>query len=234
MRICRAVPPETPAHAGLVETLRAPPSVEAVIVDGNPLADRARVTAAVAAAPAPRVVMWSGTLGGNLFDAHPPNWLAPGRAALDRFCADLAPAARAAGKTVCFRPHCRHVLSDAPSFLAFLRDHAGEPVDIALCPGSMFEPSMLDAVEDHLERLFEMLGPKAAICFLNDVVPDPASGLCRPVPLGRGVLPPGCVRDLVDRFVPPQTPIVLLPEAIDEQRAWLGLAGCEAAADRLQ
>jgi hypothetical protein len=42
------------------------------------------------------------------------------------------------------------------------------------------------------------------------------------VPLGQGVLPRAVVRDLLERHVPAETPIVLMPEAIDAQRAWLG------------
>ena len=173
MILCRVLPPGAPDRAAVVARLDDASSVEAAIVDGNPLADDGDPAAHLATSAASRVVLWSGTLGAGLFDPHPATWLAPGRQRLDRLCADLLPAARAAGKTVCFRPHCRHVLSDAPSSLQFLRDHEGAPVEIALSPGSMIEPSMLGVVEDHLERIFETLGatPRAG---------RPAVGVCPP------------------------------------------------------
>jgi hypothetical protein len=201
-----------------------PAAVVASVHDGNPLGDEGPAPADLARAPADRVLLWSGTLADDPFGAsHPPNWMGPGRAALDRFCAAAAPGLSAAGRTLCFHPHARHVLNDVPSCLTFLREHAGEPLEIALAPASLIEPSMLDVLEDHLERIFDHLGPRCRVVVLEDVAAgDRADDACRRVPLGHGRLPRDHVRRLLDAFVPDDADLVLRADDLEQQRAWLG------------
>lgn len=179
-----------------------------------------------AEAPSQRSVIWSGTLGEDLFAAEPRNWARAGRGALQRLCDELAPQLQARGRIVCFRPHARHVLNDVPSCFTFATERVGpgQPFEIALAPALMLEPSMLDQLEDHLRRQFKTLGSRCAMVMLGDVrVIDVADGdaQCESVPLGEGVLPRDLVRRLLSDCVPTSTPIVIQGRSIERQLAWL-------------
>jgi len=201
----------------------------AIVIDGNPLAPGWTLAEAMPpAAHAVPLIIDSGTLSETPLAAHPPTWMAPGRAALDRVWSDLAPRARSAGVEIWFRPNCRHVLSDPPSCLKFLGDHADDPVGIALAPAALFENAMLPTVEDHLERIFAILGPRCRMLFLEDLVAGEADAPCRAVGLGQGCLPRDLLASLVAAHVPETTPVVLRGDAIDEQRAWLTGGGAVA------
>jgi hypothetical protein len=212
---------DQPASAceGVVVTPDAERQPLAVTLSGNPLHDVYSIPSQL---PCEHLVLWSGTLGDELFEAHPHNWMPPGRAALDECCTRLGEGLEQSGRRICFRPHSRHVLSDPPSCLKFLDDHAGELFDIALAPALMFEPGMLDDIDDHLERMFAMLGPRCAMVLLRDVTADEDGDMCVSVPLGRGRMPRDLVGSLIERCVPAATPIVLTSEELREQAGWLG------------
>jgi hypothetical protein len=114
------------------------------------------------------------------------------------------------------------VLSDPPSCVKFLKDHEGEPFEIALAPALMFEPDMLDDIDDHLERMFDTLGLRCAMVMLRDVAADEDGDECVSVPLGRGRMPRERVCSLIERHVPGGTPIVVTSEELREQAGWLG------------
>ena len=112
----------------------------AVVLSGNPLDDAWR---APAEPQANRMMLASGTLGSLLDEPHPANWLKTGREALDGFCARMLPELTSRGERLLFTPHARHVLSDAPSCVKFLDDHAEEPIGIALAPARLIETTMI-------------------------------------------------------------------------------------------
>ena len=206
-------------HADRIVAPDDPNDLLALVRRVNPLAGELAVDDDIGAK---RIVTWSGTLGPDLFTAHPANWLRPGHDSLRDVCRSLAPRLSERSMTVCFHPHCRHVLSDAPSCVTFLNDLAGEPFEIALAPASMLEPSMMVDLDDHLRRIFEALGPRAAAVFMSDVT-EGADGLIEAVPLGQGKLPRETVIRLLGDHVPRGTPVIVIDRDLDAQRDWLEL-----------
>ena len=202
---------------GIVTRLGQANEIAAAWIDGNPLsgdfiADVDQVS--------PRLLMYSGTLSSTLFGEDPRTWLKPGRAALDAFAARVLPTLETTKRTLCFRPHARHVLSDPQGTLRFLLDHAQQPFEIALSPADMLAPDMLGTIDDHLRRRFESLAPRAAMIFLNDIRLN-AAGQARSVALGDGILPQELVLSLIREHVPATTPLVVPPQKLDQQLKWL-------------
>lgn len=172
----------------------------------------------------PRLLSWSGTLAGGLFDQDPRNWTAPGRRAFDAFCDRVRPAFERHGWTLCFRPHARHVLSDVKGCRDFLARRTGQSFEIALAPASMLEASMLERIDDHLERFFAGLGSVAAMVILEDVRPAQPADDDRPlerVALGEGIFSATRLRSLLREHVSPETPVVLRGATLEAQRRWL-------------
>lgn len=197
--------------------------VLAAAVGGNPLDPAANWLLDVDL-PSQRIVSWSGSLSEEgLFASHPPNWLRAGREAFNAFCREIAPQLTRHKRTLCFQPHSRHVLSDAPSCLNLLREHDGGPFEIALSPATMLEPAMVNDIEDHLRRMFEGLGSRCAILMLEDVAVHEADGesWCEAVPLGDGVLPGPLVRSLIESTVPAEVPVVITAAKMAQQLEWL-------------
>lgn len=192
-----------------------PSDVLATTIRSNPLADG---WLAEREAPGRAILTWSGTLSDDRFEAHPMTWLRPGREAFARFCDEVAPQLERIDKTLCFQPHSRHVLSDAPSCVTFDRERDG-PFGFALSPAEMLEPVMMDDVEDHLRRMFESLGARCAMVILHDVVVGDER--CEAVGLGEGVLPRGHILALLRENVPEETPVVLMAGRIERQMEWL-------------
>lgn len=214
-RLTGATPPACDA---LACRLGRPDQIAAAWVEGNPLAPG---WIAAADGPGPRLMCWSGSLAEDLQAQHPANWMRPGRAALDALLTQAAPALEAQGRSICLRPHLRHVLSDAQGCLRFLADHAGLPVQIALCPADMIAADMLRDLPEHLERLFASLGPRAAVVLLEDIGPMSDDEAPRPCPLGQGALPRDLVRRLLTEHVPAGTPVIVGHRDLDAQLAWL-------------
>jgi hypothetical protein len=215
-RLTGATPPACDA---LACRLGRPDQIAAAWVEGNPLAPG---WIAAADGPGPRLMCWSGSLAEDLQAQHPANWMRPGRAALDALLTQAAPALEAQGRSICLRPHLRHVLSDAQGCLRFLADHAGLLVQIALSPADMISADMLRDLPEHLERLFASLGPRAAVVLLEDIGPMSGDEAPRPCPLGQGALPRERVRRLLAEHVPAGTPVIVGHKDLDAQLAWLG------------
>ncbi|MFO0826902.1 MAG: hypothetical protein U0572_02040 [Phycisphaerales bacterium] len=226
--LARLVGMSAPCCNGVM--LAHPPRGDALasFVDGNPLSDDFLIDVEL---PGRRIVLWSGTLADELFGDDPRTWMVAGRDAFRRFCDAAAPTLVARDRVLCFRPHVRHVLSDVPSCVSFLRERQGQPFEVALSPADLLTRAMLGDVEDHVTRAFEALGPLASIVLLHDAVPDesPECDVHRPVPLGRGVLPASLIVELLRRHVPATTPVVLAPGELDRQCELLGTrSSCES------
>lgn len=214
-----------PACDGIIVEHGNASNVLASVLAGNPLGGDWLFDVD---SPGDRIVSWSGTLAEGLLDSDPRTWGRPGRAALGEYCDDIAKQLQAHHRRLCFHPHARHVLNDIPSCLTFLRDRSSQPFDIALAPASLLEPSMLDRLDDHLQRHFESLGAQCAMVLMNDVrVADTGEDEphCMPAALGEGLFPRDLVRSLLAAHVPPATPIVLDGRqgsaAIARQLEWL-------------
>jgi hypothetical protein len=208
---------EPPCQA-LACRLGAPDQVAAAWTPDNPLEPGWLGCTDV---PAPRLLCWSGSLAPDPFTVHPPNWMRPGRAALDALMRAVAPGLEAAGRSLCLRPHVRHVLSDPQGCLRFLGDHAGLPVQVAISPSDMLTPEMLGDLPEHLTRIFASMGPRAALVLLQDVGEPDGQDLLAPVPLGKGRLPRDLVRSLLAEHVHPETPVVIWPTDVAGQLTWL-------------
>ncbi len=201
-----------------------PPQAFAAFVDGNPLSGGWIVDVE---APARRIVSWSGTLSDQgLFADEPRTWMKAGHERFKAFLDEVGPALQQHERTLCFRPHHRHVVGDVHASVKLLRERAGGPFEVLLSPGDMLAPSMLPQIEDHLVRMFAHLGPVAAAVLLFDVAATAETaenGLLSPCRLGEGALPMPLVARLLAEHVPAETPVILLPGAVESQRGLLGL-----------
>ncbi|MCB9840242.1 MAG: hypothetical protein H6809_01150 [Phycisphaeraceae bacterium] len=119
------------------------------------------------------VVAWSGWLGGpdassdGMVERDFRTWSGAGRAMLDAFVGSMPQPESGASSALWFRPHHRHVLSDAPSCAAFLKAHealvtAGR-VAMFLDAALLIDESMAGTRADHIERIVERLAPLDAI-----------------------------------------------------------------------
>ncbi|MEY5033404.1 MAG: hypothetical protein RL354_2435 [Planctomycetota bacterium] len=221
--LARMLALESPCCAQIAMSTEGAPSAWGAFLDANPLGG---TWIADAELPARRIVSHSGTLADTSFGDDPRTWMKPGHERFKSFCDEVEPALRAHGRTLCFRPHHRHVLGDVHASVKLLRDRAGGPFEILLSPGDLLAPSMLGQAEDHLVRMFAHLGPIAAGVLLFDVAATAESaetGLLQHRRLGEGLLPTPLVSSLLAEHVPAETPLILLPGALDAQRSLLGL-----------
>jgi hypothetical protein len=190
--------------------------VLASFADGNPLDETWALDVEL---PGPRIVVWSGTLATSLFGEEPRTWMRAGRDAFRAFCDAAAPTLVARGRSLAFRPHARHVLSDVQGCISFTRERNGQPFELAVGPTDLLTVPMLDDIADHLSRIIATLAPVTSMFLLHDIVVD--GDLLKPVPLGQGILPREVLRTLLAEHAPADLPIVLLPQSIAEQRAWI-------------
>lgn len=192
-------------------------------VDANPLSGDWMVDAEL---PAQRIVSYSGTMADTPFGDDPRTWMRAGHDRLKAFLDEVEPALRRHGRTLCLRPHHRHAIGDVHSSVKLLRERAGGPFEILLSPGDLLAPSMLREAEDHLARMFAHLGPVASGVLLFDLsrAPDTEeSGLLEACPVGAGLLPADLLARLLREHVPEETPVILLPGSVADQRARVGL-----------
>ncbi|MEM9083444.1 MAG: TIM barrel protein [Planctomycetota bacterium] len=164
--------------------------------------------------PASRVILWTGWSGDEPFERHPLTW---GPASLDQFRKAIDAASRAAaetGTTLLLRPHARHVLADPQRCLSFFRERAdSDRVGLVLDTASMLEASMVEKVEDHLERAVDALAEHAAAVWLSDVqTSDTLDALGEPelrrVAPGEGAMGEHLL-GTVDRCVPADVPRIV-------------------------
>jgi hypothetical protein len=189
----------------------------ASFADGNPLSEEWMLDIEL---PGDRIVCWSGTLADDLFGDDPRTWMREGHDAFRAFFDAAAPTLLARQRTLAFRPHARHVLSDVQGCMNLLRERDGQPFDIAVGPVDLLTPDMVKDIEDHLRRIIPTLAPRAAMFLLHDAAVGDGDRLV-PVPLGQGILPRDLVRGLLRDFAPADLPVVLMPQALDEQLEWL-------------
>lgn len=216
------------ADAPLCESLALatddPSDVLYSFVGGNPLAADWLADLEL---PSTRLACWSGTLAysagedGDLFEAHPPNWMTVGSDALRTFLDGVIDPLANAQRTLTLIPHARHVLNDVQGSINLIRERAGQPIEVALAPTALLTPSMLDALEDHLERSFDTLAEHAPFLLLYDARIDVEHERLEPVPLGHGILDRSVLRNAIERYWPPEKPIVLLADQLAEQIDWL-------------
>ena len=142
---------------------------------------------------AQRVVCWSGWFGeeAQKFDRDFRTWTREGWGALDAWCDGVLPHAAAAGATLCFRPHPRHVLADAQACVTFLKRREGQPVEVLLDAAGMLTAAMMARADDHLKRAMDALAghPAVAGIVISNVVAskeDPE--LLESAPVGSGLL----------------------------------------------
>ncbi len=185
-------------------------------------------------------VVWSGTLGDDLFDADPRTWGPRGRSAWADRLSELLALARDRKVQLWVRPHARHVVSDAPTIDRMLADHAGDvahqdaPLRVLSDPASMFTRSMLAYSEDHWERMLSATRRWAGINACAGVIlanvreiDAPSTAEASPVdegpalasaPLYDGLIPSAVVRTITPSLLPSGVPIVIA-HAQDEEHA---------------
>lgn len=222
--VARLAGADPPLCESLALSVEDPSEVLFAFVGDNPLSPDWLVDLDL---PGERIACWSGTLdhdsvaAGDLFAACPHNWMHPGPEALSNLLDSIIPGLEKNDRRLCLFPHARHVLSDVQGSINLLRKRRNTPIEVALTPSSMLTPSMLDSLEDHLERSFGTLAGESPLLFLHDVVIDEADERLLPVPLGSGILDRETVLEAVRAHWPREKPIVVLGEALAEQTAWL-------------
>lgn len=188
-----------------------------------------------------RAICWSGTLADQPFLPDPRSWTPTAWSRLSEVCGRVLDRIGTGETTLCIRPHSTHVLSDPRSCLTFLNQHEGQPLEVLLDPAAMFTEAMLDAAEDHLLRMFSVLGAHgqvAGVVLANverggdrtdeDAGSDSGGGAALTArPLHSGAIDPGLLVGIASRCVPADMPLILLGDGVDEQietlaRYWRG------------
>lgn len=123
-------------------------------------------------------VMWSGSLNDDdLWAPEPRNWLGHGLQSLESRLEEIATRPTTPKMTsILLVPHARHVLNDAHGTRLFLDrwDHDLIRVGLALWPWGLFEPSMAEHAEDHLQRILETLMPYAEVLLVGNACVGPS------------------------------------------------------------
>jgi len=192
-----------------------------VICDENPLSMEveaaARCLLLSEPTPGKRLIAWSGSVAELMFERDVRSWMPESRSAFEAMCDALAPVLESSGRRLVFRPCSRHVLSDAHACRAFLEGHRERPIGVLLDPIGMLEPEMLEEIDDHLDRSFEMLGPLCEGVALTGGRVE--ADRIVPASLGEG-LP--LVDALIGRLLehcPPETSVLLLEGATERALA---------------
>src|SRR5690606_1872034 len=128
------------------------------------------------------VIIWSGTPAPDLTAPDPRTWTGDAIRELHEWCDNVGQRPERSPRFA-FRLHARHVLSDTPGARRFLTER-GEQFGIVLSPATMIEPSMVETLDEHLERMFEGLGDRADFIWLHDVRLDASGEWFDTVPLG--------------------------------------------------
>lgn len=222
--VARIAGADPPTFESLALSTDDPSDALYSFVGGNPLAQD---WLAELDLPSERIACWSGTLAfdavetGDLFAAHPHNWMESGSDALRKFLDGVVDPLVTAGRTLSIIPHARHVLSDVQSSINLIREREGQPIEVALAPIAFLTPSMLEAFEDHLERSFDTLAEHAPFLFLTDAIIDETDDRLCPVPLGAGMLDRKTILAAIERHWPYEKPVVILARDLADQISWL-------------
>jgi len=222
--VARLVGAERPSCKSIALDTTDPSRVLFSFVDGNPLGPGWLVDLDL---PGERIACWSGTLdlesvaNGDLFSPHPHNWMNPGSEALDRFLDEMIPELERHERRLCLIPHARHVLSDVQGSINLLRARGSAPIEVALSPVSLLTPSMLDTLEEHLERSFETLAEQAPFLYLHDAAIDRHRDLLTPTAMGSGVIDANVMREAIRRHWPADKPVVIPAGDLAARSEWL-------------
>ena len=211
---------DAPACESIALSVQDPSRVLFSFVGGNPIDPSWLIDLDL---PGTRIACWSGTLaeGDDLFAAHPHNWMSPGGDALRGLLDQLLPQFEQAGRTMCLVPHARHLVSDVQGTINLVRANTGSALEIALAPGSLLAPSMLETLEDHLERSFSTLSEAASFLLIEDLALSEDGERLVPTMFGEGVLDLTLLKEAIKRHWPADKPIVLRPGNLSDQLAWL-------------
>ena len=183
-------------------------------------------------------VAWSGTMGDTLWEPHPRTWAAPGWARLEAAVTRAAPMFHAAGATLALRTHARHVLGDPHSALRFAQwlnasGGVGGAVMMLADPIGWLTPGMIEAAEEHLERIFDgvltlhatgrlsgvvLTNLEAAAAVGRDAIDDGAPMARGPVHAG-AITPEWIARGV--RRMPADMAVFLEGGAEEAQQQWL-------------
>jgi len=161
------------------------------------------------------VIAWSGGLGPGLFERHPATWMPAGRDAWTRFLDAAEPELARRGGRLLVRPHARHVVSDVTAAASMLAGRDPARLGVALDPAACFEATMLPDAEDHLRRMFRVLGASAEVVILRSLPAAPAGGdgpggpPLEPLPLGEGATDPALLGALVREYVGERTVVAV-------------------------
>ncbi len=158
------MPTPTDQRVSRFEPAAGPDGVSRVIDDqgrtvatwwgGNPLREEPPAPAGNDRLP---LMLWSGWTGRTMFERDPGCW---GPAAFTELGERLhAMRSRGDRRPVLLRPHARHVLNDPQRCSAFLARFGPLNFGLLLDASAMLEDSMTPHASDHLERMFERLGP---------------------------------------------------------------------------
>ena len=120
---------------------------------------------------------------------------------------------------LCLLPNTSDVISDLPGALGIAMS-GREDLSVALAPSQMLTVTMLASINDHLLRMFEVLGQRCGLVYLTDC--RQVDEVLVPCPLGQGVLCKDLVGDLLRDWISPKCPVVILSEDVSNQLAWLG------------
>lgn len=123
------------------------------IMHGSLLADEP-VTILNRAGSSGPVVVWSGTLAGDLFGIDPRTWLPPARSRARDCCAELCRLAAAESRPLWLRPHARHAVGDLAIAANWCINPPGDNFRLLLDPASLLTEQMIPFAADHLTRVF--------------------------------------------------------------------------------
>jgi len=182
-----------------------------------------------------RWIVGSGTFApaDDPWSAEPRNWLGPGHVAFDAWIETVCSVLEQRDARVAVLPHARHVLSDVQTILMWLRDRPSERLEVVLWPAGLLEASMLDHVEDHLDRILDTLGEHAVGLVVGSVRrggPDEAVEdrlVATSIADPDAVVPADLLLECIARHVPDDCPRIL-------PRFDLRLAGAADSRPRLR
>ena len=190
-------------------------------IGGNPLGPDWLVDTDL---PGERIACWSGTpiRSGRERDLFAPiaQLDEPGLEALDRFLDEMIPGLERRDQAVP-DPPCSSRAQRRRGSINLIRARGGAPIEIALSPISLLTPSMLDTLEEHLERSFETLAEHAPFLHLHDAVIDRERDLLVPAPLGSGIIDATAIREAVHRHWPADKPVVIPAGDLPARSEWL-------------
>lgn len=183
-----------------------------------------------------RLVMWSGWIDPEDEDDHERAGVRTHGPEGHRRCTEVADRAAAVleaqGVKLLLRPHARHVLSDVPSCLTFLRSALGERVRLVLDPIGMLTASMAARAEEHLERIMSALarhpGVAAILLASGELVGHGDEQRVERRALHRteiAIIDSRRLIAMVAEHARPETDLIIIDDGVKEQQEMLRMYG---------